>query len=105
MTLRPGVRPTWGPMALTDNRTFPIGQVGPFEAGGQRSAVALKLTVAGYAQAANASDPNSDNEYYVVVDLTDSTVSPGNLGADDDENRGFYTHAIEVRMTLAGDAA
>jgi hypothetical protein len=106
MTLRPDTPPKWGPVtAPVNNQAFPIGDVGPFVSGGQQSALSLNLTAAGYVQPVNPKDPNSDNECYIVIDLAGSTVSPGTLDKDDSENRGYYTHGIEIRMSLAGEAA
>lgn len=102
MTLRPNTLSAWGPVTPpVTNETYPIGSVGPFDSGGQQSALSLKVTVALYKQPVDVNDKNSANEFYYVVDLTGSTLSPGTMQADDDENRGYYTHAFEVRMSLA----
>ena len=100
MSPRPGVNPSWGPLTLRYNRTLDIGDVGPYGADGQHPVLSLKLQAAGYTQTADATDPSRGDEYYVVADLGDSTVSPGNMAADDDESKGYYTHAIDVRMSL-----
>jgi hypothetical protein len=99
MPLRQGTQAQWGPLTVGNDQAAGIGTVGEFDSGGQQASVLLKMNIAGYVQPANPKDSSSDNECYVVADLAaGSVVSPGDVGANDDENRGYYTHAIDVQM-------
>ncbi len=104
MPLRPGTQAKWGPVTLGNDQAASIGRIGEFDSGGQQASVLLKMNIAGYHQASGPTDATSDDECYVVADLgAGSVVSPGGLGANDDENRGYYTHAVDVQMWFDGD--
>jgi hypothetical protein len=99
MPLRQGTPAKWGPLTVGNDQAASIPSIGSFDSGGQQASVLLKMNVAGYVQPVNAKDPASDDECYVVADLAaGSVVSPGDLSANDDENRGYYTHAIDLHM-------
>jgi hypothetical protein len=99
LPLRQGTQPQWGPVTVGSDQAANLGTIGSFDSGGQQASVLLRMNVGGYAQPANPKDPSSDNECYVVADLgAGSVVSPGDVSANDDENRGFYTHAVDVQM-------
>jgi hypothetical protein len=66
----------------------------------QPAAAHLDLKLAGYVQPQNVSDPDKGEECYVVVDMAGSTVSPGQLIKNDNENRGYYTHGVLVQMSF-----
>jgi len=66
--------------------------------GSQSCTTHLELNVAGYTQPVNAKKPEDGWECYVVADLAGSLVNPIKLIKDDDSNRGWYTHAIDVKM-------
>jgi hypothetical protein len=76
---------------------------GGFAGSGQQASAHLGISVAGYHQPADPQGNSSDDvEYYVVVDLGNggSTVSPGTLAETNEDNKGFYTHAVEVQMSF-----
>lgn len=104
MPLRPGTQAKWGPVTVGNDQAASISSIGEFDSRGQQASVLLKMNIAGYVQAANPTDESSDDECYVVADLgAGSVVSPGDVGANDDENRGYYTHAVDVEMWFDGD--
>jgi hypothetical protein len=98
MPLRTGITPKWGPITIRDDHAAAIGDLGEFKSGGQQASVRLDMTVGGYMQPADPTDTTSDQECYVVADLGAGTVVSPGPGWDDTENRGYYTHAVDVQM-------
>lgn len=105
MPLRPGTQLHWGTVTVGSDQAAPIAGLGEFDAGGQQASALLQMNVGGYVQPVDPHDPSSANECYVVADLgAGSLTSPGQMVCNDQENRGYYTHAVEVKLWFDGSA-
>jgi hypothetical protein len=110
MPLNEHAKLLWGPQTLKGQHSWTAGQgIGKIDRGvveydvgdvAQDATVNLEMTVAGYVQPVNQANPDQGDECYVVVDLANTTVTPGLLVKNDDSNRGWYTHSIVVRMSF-----
>lgn len=103
MALTSAAQRAWGPETLRypNDFTLPIApNDSPFPGGTQTADLHLVLTVAGYIQPADVTNPSKGEECYVVADLAGSTFTPGTMIRDEPANRGFYTHALDVKMTF-----
>jgi hypothetical protein len=109
MTLRKDATVAWGPFDVpvtadqTDFKIQPDWSAQALPNPAQTGSITLQMTVAGYVQPVDASDPSQGEECFVVVDLGKTEVSPGQLIKNDAANRGWYTHSIDVEMYFDGD--
>jgi hypothetical protein len=62
---------------------------------GQKPVVLLKVKLAGYYFREKLSDPI---EQFVLVDLSNTIISPGNLSANRDDKRGAFTDRVQLRV-------
>ncbi|TIC88085.1 hypothetical protein E8D34_07310 [Nocardioides sp. GY 10113] len=99
MPLRTGTKIKWGTVTVGGTTAAQTPRMGEADSGGQQASVLLQMNVAGYVQAVDANDTDSANEYYVVADLAaGSTFSPGQMGGNTRECRGYYTHSVDTRL-------
>jgi hypothetical protein len=69
---------------------------------GQRPKVTLRPVISTYRYQRNTGAPV---EKFILVDLTDTTVQPGNLTSNAGDKRGFFTERVTVKVHLEDDGA
>jgi hypothetical protein len=68
--------------------------------GGQTPNIHLRPTITGYTYRER---PTAERQVFALVDLNDTTLSPGRLTWNKDDKRGWFTDRIEVRMGFEDD--
>jgi hypothetical protein len=89
---------TAAPWDSFDQELQPDG-VSTIFVGGQRPQVTLRPTINTYRYQRSL---GADMEKFILVDLTDSTVQPGNLSSNASDKRGFFTERVTVKVYLEG---
>jgi hypothetical protein len=66
--------------------------------GGQRSSMRPRFKVSGYRRIPQGGKIENDLQWLIRVDCTNSSVHPGSLIWNREDKRGYFTHALKVRI-------